>query len=425
MKKKVYFTGLACAIFGLFGCNQSERSATGPTVGAPMGSAMVRLPALPKDYLAKTGAGTQALFVLSVSGEGMHPIRKSWTLYPGHLDSVVIAGIPSGISRNFTGQLFQLDSTGMDSTLTHEGIDSAYIEGNKTADIHLFIHKKNAGSAHVCITIEEWSSDTTCINSHPTLPIPSNVVGCWKFSVTRKGVAPNFDSVFTGKLIIRKWDSILTGSVTWKSGARDSATGYVLSNGSHRVVFGSTPPYRQFSFDAILNSTGSSLCGVFSSPLRNIKGNFVATHTTCDTLIVPIPRPIPSDTIKKCYIVSQTFTPGKSATGRLALVLNGNKYSSAIFRWNGYPDMKVNGGIWTTPQAVRDSGLVIVRGIPPRGLTGSSDTTLDSLEYAATIMSRFPTFNGSIYKRTSETPEPVVGTWEGTVSVCTEKDLLH
>ncbi len=424
MKKLFYVTGFTWAIFGLFGCNQSESLATGPIVGGPMGSAMIKLPALPKDYLAKTGAGTQALFVLSISGEGMQPIRKSWTLYPGHVDSVVITGIPSGFFRNFTGQLFQMDSMNLDSTLTHEGIDNAYIESNKTADINLFLHEKGAGSAHVCITIEKWTTDTTCINAHPTLPFPIQVAGCWKISVTKKGSEPKFDSVFTGKLSIHQWDSALSGTVTWNSGEQDSSTGYIVSNGSHRVVFGSTQSNWQFSFNAILDSTGSVLSGVFVSPIRNITGNFVAALTTCDTLIVPTPQP--SDTIKNCYIVSQTLKMGKGGTGRLALVSYrsqwyGDQISSAIFRWNGYPDMQVYGQI---TGSLWDSCFINLRGIAPPGMIGRNDTILDSLEYHATLVNDSSTFSGRVLRMTSALPI-ANGTWKGTPSACTEKDMIH
>jgi hypothetical protein len=173
MQKKMFQAlGFALVTFGIFACNPENGLPTTPKVNGPMGSARVMLPAIPENYLSKSAAGTKAIFVLTVSGENMTTIQQSLSLEPGQSDSLIITAIPSGYMRVFSGQLLKVNSTTGDSSITHEGLTSAYVERNQTSNVYLYLSKKGNGSAHICVDIEDWSRDSTCFNS----PRPDTII---------------------------------------------------------------------------------------------------------------------------------------------------------------------------------------------------------------------------------------------------------
>jgi len=54
---------------------------------------------MPAGYFSKVGAANKVEFVITISGNGMIPIYKSWNLSTLNQDSVLITGIPVGNPR--------------------------------------------------------------------------------------------------------------------------------------------------------------------------------------------------------------------------------------------------------------------------------------------------------------------------------------
>ena len=178
---RVSLLGFTLAALGLFACNREDTGVSGPKA-AGTGSARIALPVVPSGYLAKSPAGSLAVFDLIISGDGMAPMQLDWTLASDTPASVVVAGIPVGM-RVFQGRLIQFDSTGGDSLVTHEGIDSAFITRDSVAQVRLFLKRTGGGSAHVCVQVEGWPADSSC-DTVVTPPLPDTVTDCFSVSQT-------------------------------------------------------------------------------------------------------------------------------------------------------------------------------------------------------------------------------------------------
>ncbi|MDB5106604.1 MAG: hypothetical protein JWP91_4293 [Fibrobacteres bacterium] len=408
MKSSIRSLGFAIAAFGLFACNQDDKIAA-PGKGAEgTGTARFALPSLPADYLAKSAAGAHARFLLTVSGEGMAPIEQSWTLSAGQPESVYVTGIPAGYVRSFHGRLMKIDSARYDSAVTHEGWDSVYIDRDSVAEVRLLLRKKGGGSAHVCVEVEGWPSDTTCIK--PPIPIPAKFAGCWNVSITKPGTKPAIDTVFKAKLRIVQWDTTLLAYITWNSGARDSSFGYVRFDGT--AIIGN--PGGGFTLKGGLDSAMGNLNGYFISDLRHISGSLLGTRAACDTIVVP-----PIDTpLTACFNVSQSITNGKIASGRLILAQRGLKVWGS-FRWQGFPAMYVYNDT-TGRGSITDLSYLSLFGVAPKGLIGSGSP--DTVSYRATLTAA-KDFSGSLYQL-FQPGWKQVGGWKGARNACTVKDSI-
>jgi hypothetical protein len=399
--------GFALAALGLFACNQDEKLPLQPNPGAEgSGAARLQLPTLPPGYLVGSGSGQQALFALTISGEGMDPIRKSWILSAGQHDPVLVPGIPAGKIRFFQGLLIKIDSAGGDTVVTHEGSDSAYIQRDQVNDVLLYLRQGGSGTAHICVEVEGWPADSTCIRPPDTTYLP-NVAGCYNLQVGKPG-PDGADSVFTGKLRIYQWDSSLTATVTWSPGIVDSAYGTVYPGGT--VYFGGIGG-GQIQFKAYLDS-GAVLRGYLMDNARGIYGNAAATRTGCDTIIEP---PIDSST-RACFAISQTLSKGKSGTGRLALASVGAMYWG-IFHWDGF-DGEYTGWDYLHG-SLMDTARMDLHMHPPKGMLNAG-VAADTLSYRIDILPS-GTFQGTV-----ATVVPAgrdIGTWKATRTACKENDF--
>ncbi len=406
MTQKFRAIGFALAAFGLFACNQDEKVAA-PSGSEGTGSARFELPAIPAGFLAKTSAGSKAVFSLTISGQGMTPIQKSWTLGNAGGNQVTVTGIPAGFIRTFYGRLSSssLDTTKKDTGAVYEGWDSAFVDRDQVAEVHLYLRKKGKGSAHVCVDVEGLPPDSSCIpRTHIT-----NFAGCWAVQITKLGKTPKTDTVFKGKLKINQWDTSLSSTITWPSGKRDSSFGYVGQGGDTAFLgYGGG----SFRFKGVLDSSGLTLRGDFNDSLRRIAGALVGTSTACDTVVPP-------NNASACFDVSQTLVKGKSGTGRLSLSSVGNFYGGA-FHWNGFPTMNVRGES-SLQGSILDSAAISLMGVLPKGMADSS-VQQDSMFYRINLPGA-GTGKGNIFRLLPTTLSPA-GTWTATRSKCTAKDTL-
>jgi len=185
IRKRLLF-GLAMAAFSLSACDQADKSPVQADPHGGQGSARIALPKLPAGYLA--AQGQQAWFSLIISGQGMSPLTRTWIVGPDAPPPLSVDGIPAGL-RSFRGRLIRIDSAGGDTTVTHEGVDSAWIQRDSVAEVHLFLSQLGSvGSAHVCVEVEGWASDSACVQPPP--PPIGSVSGCYALAVSKPGPIP-------------------------------------------------------------------------------------------------------------------------------------------------------------------------------------------------------------------------------------------
>jgi hypothetical protein len=409
--------GFAVAAFGLFACNQPDKIAapgTGNHSQTGKGSAHVRLPTVPADYLAKSAAGSQAraLFALTISGEGMAPIYQSWVLTPGQPQSAYIADIPVG-NRVFYGRLIKLDSAFADTSVTHEGSDTAWIERDSITDVNLFLRKAGGGTAHVCVEVEGWPTDSSCYK--PPIPPYPRFGGCWNLSILKQ------DSVFKAKLKIQQWDSLVFGVVTWNSGAQDTAWGRIYGS-TILLENGNIPSQFTLKADMVSSVVDTlnpiELRGFFSAIARGISGTATGSRTSCDTIVQPPidTAYVPIDSNATCWTVWQKLDNGAYHNGFLALVRTDSAAWGAFY-WKGFPDMPVTNG--NAPSL--DSTLYLYGDLPP-GMTNIPDGVVHHAHYKAKIRP-FNLDAGAIYSTWMPgefTSGDHFGTWGGKTIPCSE-----
>lgn len=433
MNRLFHAVGFALAAFGLFACNQPDKIAApgnGSHSQTGKGSAHLRLPTIPADYLAKTAAGSQskAVFALTIYGDGMAPIYQSWVLTPGQTQSAYIADIPVGY-RVFYGRLIKMDTAFGDTSVTHEGSDSAWIERDSITDVHLFLRKAGGGTAHVCVEVEGWPTDTTCYK--PPIPGPEipRFGGCWNLSILKKGVTSRQDTVFKAKLSLQQWDSAVVGVVTWNSGVRDSAWGRIY--GSTMLLENATVN-RGFSLKAELirsivdTLNPIELRGWFTSLRSNISGEATGSRAPCDTFEIPpidtiIHPPIdtvfvPIDSNAVCWAVWQNLNNGAHHTGYLSLVRT-DSVAWGSLNWSGFPEMRISNG--NAPSL--DSTLYLYGDLPP-GMTSVPSGVTHHAHYKAKIRP-FGLEFGAIYSTWMPgefTTGDHFGSWGGKPIPCQE-----
>jgi hypothetical protein len=207
------------------------------------------------------------------------PIHASWNLNPGKSEKVVLADIPIGWSRVFSGRLLWKSAWG-DSSVTHEGMDSAVIFRDKVAEVALYLRMKGStGAAEVCVEVEGWPSDSTCIK-RPTFPI-TDVAGCWEVAVRR--YFDNRDTLLRiGKLGITQMDTALTGRITWASGQVECAPGVYYPVSTGLVKFGHLG-FGDYYIKAYFDSTGLELQGEYRDSARIYEGGLRAVRIGCDS----------------------------------------------------------------------------------------------------------------------------------------------
>ncbi|MEO7427234.1 MAG: hypothetical protein ABI036_18745 [Fibrobacteria bacterium] len=426
MIPKLRALGFAIAAFGLFACNQEDKLASpvAPSSNAEgTGSARLSLPAIPAGFLAKTSAGSNLLFTLTIAGQGMQPIQNTYRLNPGSQNTFTVTGIPAGYVRSFYGRLYAADSMSADTGRTdtsniYEGRDSAYIERGGTAEVHLYLSRQNNGSAHVCVDVEGLPSDSTC--SPPTRIV--NFGGCWNLRIFKSGPISGGDSILTAKMRITQWDTSLVATITWPSGAADSSFGSVVNG--EVAILGYTGG--DFRFKAMMaDSGGSRFQGEFSDTLRHISYTHMeGTAASCDTIWPPIDTsgPIdtlypPTDTVQKaCFTITEVLNNGTIASGRLGLTSSFGYYWG-VFHWNGWGSAYTG---WDVLQvSLLDTARLNLHMVAlPNMFTGSR---IDTVSYKIDI---FPQANasGTVSVAVPATGR-VLGTWKTVRAVCREDDL--
>jgi hypothetical protein len=413
----------ALAAVGLYACMENDKPASPAHENKATGSARVQLPSLPAGYLAKTGAGSgvQALFALTITGSGMAPIQQSWYLTSGQAQSAYIGGIPAGNLRVFTGRLIRFDSAAGDTTVTHEGSDSVAIQQDSITEVNLFLHRSgNGGGAHVCVDVEGWPSDSTCIRPPIIVPQRAWFAGCWNVLVTKQGATPRQDSIFRTKLRIEQWDTSLIAFVTWNNGATDSAFGYVDGRGTALIGYRGGEFMINAELDSGLVDTtfNRRMHGWFNDSARGVYGPMTASQAACDTVIIE--PPIDSSFGPACFSVSQTPTGKKAVTGTLVLAGNGSNYWGA-FNWKGYPEMYVSGE-WPLNGSLDDTAAIALHGFAPRGLVDTS--AADTVMYRAVLKPGAATFGGNVFAL-ARTGWKSAGTWKGNRKACVVQDTLR
>jgi len=396
MRKRSIF-GISLALLGLFGCDVRDRSPTQPEAAGGKGSARIALPRLPAEYLSDSAA--QAWFSLSITGPGMVPISRTWPLTREAGAAVVVNGIPAGM-RVFLGKLIKLDAVNGDTTVTHEGGDTAYIGRDSVSEVFLYLKASTLGSAHVCVEVEGWPSDSSCIPPPP--PSPVMAAGCYALQVTKAGPIPGHDTVFAGSLRIGQWDTSVTAAVTWESGQVDSTWGIVRADG---VVYLGLGGGGAFLFKSQFDSTGA-LTGWFQDTVRGISGVGRAIPKSCS--------PDTSIAARRCYAFLQTDVKGLSSQGRLAFVqYRNNVWNRAYTHWDGAASRL------SPYTGSMDSGAVLEWTVSPPAGVFSSRLGSDSATYD--IQTSGQTMKGLIRKTAD--PNFTLGVVNGTIVSCRETDF--
>jgi hypothetical protein len=366
MIRKILMIGTSLAAMGLWGCNRQDRSPTQVDEKGVTGSARIALPSLPAGYLADSAE--IAWFSLSITGPGMAPILKSWTLSPDHSEPVIVQGIPAG-SRNFHGRLVRVDPLKGDTTVTHEGSDSAYIQSGAVAEVHLYLKAAGSGSAHVCVDVEGWPADPTCIVPPP----PMDVAGCYRIQVTKPGAPASPDTVIQGKLrLIARGDS-LEGTVDW-GGRTDTSVGILTPDGT--LYF--QPGKGRFYLKGHPDSLG--FWGFFDDS-SGIAGSLRADAISCEATVPGDTFLVVPKSTRTCFFVAQTDNNGKTLNGGLAVESRvGHSQSDFFLRMKGFDFIVGQGSyyVYDDPAASLNARLPVPQKMFPSHPAGMAD-------YAASV----------------------------------------
>lgn len=378
MIRKWLALGITMAI-GLIACDKEDRSPVQPDGKEGKGSANIALPKLPAGYLADSGQ--KALFSLTITGSGMDPIMKSWYLYPDRSQSLLVEGIPVG-ERHFYGRLIRIDAKTGDTTVTHEGSDSAFIERGAVTDVHLYLRAGGYGSAHLCVEVEGWPADPTCIPPPPPLPI---VEGCYQVQVKPNGS----DSMLTAWLRVVQKDTGFLSYLTWATGEVDTASGRPFSSGP-TAYFG-VDGKGDFLFKAYVDSLGN-LSGAFQDEARGIIADMAIARRSdvCGPDTLPPPRP----NVAGCYaLVVAKSGPVQDSLfhGRLSLTQR-DSLLFAVLEWG-------SGAKDTT------NGIVTATGVVSLGMDGSQFSLKATYDSAAGLTrGYFGALARGIYGRAAAAP---------------------
>jgi hypothetical protein len=414
---------LTVAAFGLFACNQTDKPSGPAPSSEATGSARIRLPSLPVGFQPDSTLDSNGnmIFQLTVTGAGMTPIRASWNLIPGHVEKVMLTDIPIGWPRVFTGRLIWRSAWG-DSTVTHEGVDSAEISWDKIADVALYLRKiGSTGAAEVCVEVEGWHGDASCIKQ-PPFPI-IDVSGCWQVAVRR--VFDDWDTILrVGTLRIIQKDTALYGTITWASGQVENAPGVYYPGSTGLVKFGHEG-MGMFYLKAYFDTIGAALIGDYRDSARTIEGGMHAFRIGCDSTWVPpedttvVP---PVDSTLECYRTVQSFddtTRGIYQTGLMLLKRDGGRTRRGWVKWDGYAEMRLTGAIDDSPA---DSQTIEFNGYAPAGMADSSRNGERFYYQGSYDPAKKRTIGGEFFRGTNR--RNLLGSWKAAPVACRAQDSL-
>jgi hypothetical protein len=334
---RILILGLGLSLMAA--CNRED--ATKPAE-RETGSAKLYLPALPAHYLAKKSAAAgqaEAKFRLSIYVEGKLFKQASWGLDSASgTSSILVTDIPSGPNRVFFGELLLNDS------VTHEGVDSVYIAGNKTTDVYLYLRDIRDGSAHICVVIEGMPEPLYCHSTDTTTPPPSfNLSGCWRASIMP---ADSMNPPVSAQLYILQMDSSLQAELIWPGGAHDTAVGFISATGW--VRFRTDGGASVWSFDGLIDPTLTSIGGDYKTSARYPYAGYLTASRTygCYDSLPPIdslPPPIDSipvfdsTNVSGCWL-AYIINGGDTVNADLTLYQTGNSVEAVMRYWDGAAD---------------------------------------------------------------------------------------
>jgi hypothetical protein len=405
MIRNCLMIGFSAAALALSACDMQERSPTRSEPKAETGSARLALPKLPAGYLSDSGQ--KAWFSLSITGPGMDPILKTWSLSGTTAPPVLVAGIPAGM-RAFRGRLLRVDPGRGDTTVTHEGVDSAYIAHDSVTEVRLYLKDAVLGSAHVCVEVEGWPADPGCIAPPPPVP---GAAGCFTFQVAKPGPqGTRQDTLFRGRLRLDRTGGVLEAILDWGDGRMRRAEARVANDG---VL--STVPGGDFTLKGHPDSSG--FWGSFDDSLLGISGSVRADAAPCDA-------PIPPDTVvvgpqgpRACYSFTQIPFLGDTLTGSLAVEFRtGQSDADVYLRLDGSGSFTAS--TFYLAGTVGDESWIGFRIAPPPGMFGSRqvrEASYDLHLLPAGVSS------GPIMETLPESL--LLGNWKGQSRACRESDF--
>lgn len=408
MIRNYLMLGFSAAALALSGCNQPERSPMRSETKGPSGSARIALPDIPAGYLPDSGS--KAWFSLTITGAGMDPILKTWSLKgAGGTDApVLVEGIPAGM-RSFRGRLIRIDSGKRDTTVTHEGVDSAFIVGDSVAEVRLYLKAAGLGAAKVCVEVEGWPADSACIA--PPSPLP-DVAGCYAITVDKPGPKDSRqDTLFRGRLRLTQSGGNLKATLDRGNGRMEKADGQVGNDGVIDFEAGG---------DFILKGhpDSSGFWGFFTDSSHGISGSLRLDAESCDAPILPdtVVASLPGQ--RACYSFTEIhFNPADTVPGTLALEQRAGQSGVDVY-------LRLDGlGFFATQTAysagiLGDESWVGFRIAPPPGMFGS--VPVQEISYDLHLLP-----SGVSSSPIMETfPAPgTVGTWRGQSRACLEGDF--
>jgi hypothetical protein len=397
--------GAALAALGLYACNQPDKSPV-QVDPAGKGSARIALPALPAGFLVDSSQ--KALFSLEIIGPDSDTLRRSSYLLPGEPSHYLsVEGIPAGFNT-FIGRLFRLDSASGKAEQTHVGRDSALIDAGRTAQIRLVL-RPFTGSADVCIEVEGWASDSSCVPPPPP-PIDTSIVGCHVLNVLKTGTTPGHDTLTSAFVNISRYDSSLKAIVIWNSGQMDSTFGYLV--GMDSIYFGYGLP-SDFQFRGKVGPTNDTIIGWFNDSLRRISGAARINTVSCtaESLVFEPPKPT-----KACFNFTQSKANGKTDTARIAMEGYEN-WVNVYTYWKGYATTY---SLFSQYSGSLDSSAQVNWNIhPPAGMF-PENLHVDSAYYSLNIQGT--NGDGTVVRRLPQ-PTKALGSLLANRVACRESDF--
>lgn len=392
--------GISLAVLGLAACNRGDKAPTQPGIQAGTGSARVELPAMPPGFLADSSQ--KALFALDIVGPDRDTLRRSAYILPGEPSHpLIVAGVPAGVNI-FYGRLYRVDSSGRKAELTHVGQDSAEINPGREAQVRLFL-RQYAGSAKVCVQVEGWPSDSTCLPPPPPKPpAVASIFGCWSLQVAKAGAKPGEDPTLQGHLIIVQRDSMYSAELTWASGRVDTASA-LYRPGLPLAYFGEGG-HGGFRFKAHLDSA-NEMYGPFVDTALHIDAQARAVRSVCAT---------DTGANKRCLDFKQFQDDGKIVYGRLGIEMRGN-VAYFYTHLQGYGSRLGIGTVIGNP----DSSAALEWVSPALPGVFAKDMRVDSTAYQ--VQTSGMESRGTV--RNANPAGKSLGTWSGMSTLCISHDF--
>ncbi|MFW6254860.1 MAG: hypothetical protein ACOC41_08030 [Chitinivibrionales bacterium] len=290
------------------------------------GEAVVYLPQIPDDFLAKTNRLMPRSLTLIISGPDMDTIRYEWPIGGIPAEPFVITDIPAGYPRVFEGTL-----TNSNGTVTHSGEVAVTIEAGMTVNVHLRLNiVQTDGSASVCIEVEGLPSSCAPDTTWDT------ITRCFTiYSDSVNGVEPLYgfislgsigDSAYGDLILMSPDDSMyfkypMIGFVDRQGGswAHPSSVYYLWWEGDNGFIHG------EFNVSDVFDGFLMAEVGSWFF-MSDVYGNYI------DCSLLPdadsIPPDVPPDTIdttRLCMSFDGSMQrPGTEFSGSLRLTMIGS-----------------------------------------------------------------------------------------------------